>query len=537
MAPRSILTTAVLASAILLGGIPATFAHGDEGHHEGMEMDKDPKPEGPHDPSYFALAEHKSVIYAHIAVMLIGWVFVLPIVNPLANEWTIAVMLSLAQSRYTLLIRVIFIATNTFGLLLGIRYNTKTPDLYPNNSHYKLGWVVTLVVLAQIALSVLGRFTPMFKTTTSPRLAKEQGLMSRANNNGYTHTDRTEYNDDPSDNCDDIQQPVPVDFIAKPVPRMWKALLLVHHFIDRTILILAFITICTGVVTYGRFFEKKKIFNGLAHWIKGGVFFWLGILTLGRWSGCFGELGWAWNVRPRTKQQRWRPSAEFVESGLIFLYGSTNIFLEHLGGWGGEWKEQDLEHLSITILFIGGGLTGMLIESTFIRELLNTEVVLDQDYEDDKDYDDSSPPEQYSFSINPFPALIILLLGIMMSSHTQGTMMSAMIHKQWGNLLAGASFARFMTYTIIYLKPPNSILPSRPPTELLASFGLIAGGIIFMASASDTVDGMINYELDVMFMYTVTMGLVGLLMAWVIALIALKGWAVRKGVDSRTFTD
>lgn len=31
-----------------------------------------------------------------------------------------------------------------------------------------------------------------------------------------------------------------------------------------------------------------------------------------------------------------------------------------------------------------------------------------------------------------------------------------------------------------------------------------------------------------MFVYTVTMGFVGLLMAWVIALLALKGWATRK---------
>lgn len=35
----------------------------------------------------------------------------------------------------------------------------------------------------------------------------------------------------------------------------------------------------------------EKIFSGLAHWIKGGIFFWYGILTLGRWTGCFaGEL-------------------------------------------------------------------------------------------------------------------------------------------------------------------------------------------------------------------------------------------------------
>jgi hypothetical protein len=38
--------------------------------------------------------------------------------------------------------------------------------------------------------------------------------------------------------------------------------------------------------------EGQGIFSGLAHWIKGGVFFWLGIFTLGRWAGSFGELGW-----------------------------------------------------------------------------------------------------------------------------------------------------------------------------------------------------------------------------------------------------
>ncbi len=88
--------------------------------------------------------------------------------------------------------------------------------------------------------------------------------------------------------------------------------------------------------------------------------------------------------------------------------------------------------------------------------------------------------------MNPIPALVILLLGIMMSSHTQTDMVSSMVHKQWGNLLTGASFARGFTYVLTYLKPPRSIFPSRPPTELLTSFGLISGGIIFMASVSIT---------------------------------------------------
>ena len=46
--------------------------------------------------------------------------------------------------------------------------------------------------------------------------------------------------------------------------------------------------------------------------------------------------------------------------------------------------------------------------------------------------------------------------------------------------------------------------------------------------SGDTVAGMEHYDLDAMFMYTVTMGLVGLLMAWEIIVIAIKGWAVRK---------
>lgn len=249
----------------------------------------------------------------------------------------------------------------------------------------------------------------------------------------------------------------------------------------------------------------------------------------------------AWNVRPKKATQRWRPTAEFVEGALIFTYGSTNIFLEHLGNSDEPISAQDLEHISITVLFIGGGLLAMLIESTKIRELLNTTVTQAALEHPDHAYSSEErealqPPKQYEFSINPIPALVILLLGIMMSSHTQQSMTSSMVHKQWGNLLTGASFARGFTYVLLYLKPPRSILPSRPPTELLTAFGLISGGIIFCASSSDTIAGMIHYDLDAMFFYTVTMGFVGLLMAWVVTVLALKGWAVRREVGKARST-
>lgn len=73
--------------------------------------------------------------------------------------------------------------------------------------------------------------------------------------------------------------------------------------------------------------------------------------------GCFSDLGWAWNLKP-SKPRNWNSSItmEGIECALILLYGVSNVFLEHLSAWGKEWSAQDFEHVSISLLFIGGGL-------------------------------------------------------------------------------------------------------------------------------------------------------------------------------------
>ncbi|KAI0394475.1 hypothetical protein F5Y17DRAFT_253735 [Xylariaceae sp. FL0594] len=585
----------LLVLLVVAGALPAVLAHGsDEGamdmgkhgdtdDHGGSDA-QEPSPDpGSYPPTYFSHPEHVTAIYVHIAIMAIGWVFMLPA----------AVMLSIARSRYTLAAQCVFLLANAIGVLVGIGYNASTPDLYPNNAHHKLGWVVTWVVGAQVLVGLVGRvagvmssavhaghgkeeeqaFMPISSETMAEHHRLDQQLFPssyrQSNDSGHGTESNTEslrsgslstmvglespielgeprahYGDD-----DDDDDSVPFKPAGMGVPtkrqyliarmaskisrRAWSVLTSGYDLVDRTILLLGYITLCTGVITYARFFEGHEIFSGLAHWIKGGVFFWYGVLTLGRWSGSFGELGWAWNVRPKRSSQKWRPTAEFVEGALIFTYGATNIFLEHLGSTDDTFSAEDLEHISITVLFIGGGLLAMLVESTRIRELLNTTTSVAALSLPDHVYSEEEravldEPEQYEFSINPIPALVILLLGIMMSSHTQQSMISSMVHKQWGNLLTGASFARGFTYVLLYLKPPRSVYPSRPPTELLTAFGLIAGGIIFMASSGDTISGMVHYGLDAMFFYTVTLGFVGLLMAWIVLLLAFKGWAVRK---------
>lgn len=91
----------------------------------------------------------------------------------------------------------------------------------------------------------------------------------------------------------------------------------------------------------------------------------------------------------------------------------------------------------------------------------------------------------------------------------------------------GFAFARGLTYITLYISPPTSFLPSRPPTEIITSFCLIAGGITFMLSNKDTVAALESYDLDAMFTFTVTMGLTSLIMAWTTVTLAIKGWASR----------
>jgi small-conductance mechanosensitive channel len=140
----------------------------------------------------------------------------------------------------------------------------------------------------------------------------------------------------------------------------------------------------------------------------------------------------------------------------------------------------------------------------------------------------SSPPVCDSFSMNPIPALIFLLLGLMMSSHHQDSEISTLVHKQWGTLLVCFALARIITYIVFFLSPPKSHFPSRPPSELIAAFCLIAAGLAFMASTRDLIRIMQEYDLMAMFVFTVVVGFTAFLMAYEILVLAVKGWAIRR---------
>jgi hypothetical protein len=160
-------------------------------------------------------------------------------------------------------------------------------------------------------------------------------------------------------------------------------------------------------------------------------------------------------------------------------------------------------------MFLGGGLLGLLLESKRIRRVFGSD----------------RSGHGTGFTPNPLPALVIFLLGILMSRHHQHSRLSSTIHSQWGVLLAAAAVFRWLTYIVFFLAPPRSTAPTRPPTEVLTAFCLIAGGLVFMCSNRDTVNYLERIGVDAMFSLTVTVGVTALCMSWVTVVVAVGAWA------------
>jgi len=277
----------------------------------------------------------------------------------------------------------------------------------------------------------------------------------------------------------------------------------------------------TGIVIYTGGCRQNYINGCLAHLIKGGIFWAYGLVSFARFLGSFAELGWAWNKSPKSGGV----SAEFVESLVIFVYGATNTWMERFGAHPGDpFTTKQIQHIGIAVMFCFAGLVGMGIESRRIRKWLAAStfaslrsVQVAQDA--------VAEPPSYIASFNPFPALVIGVTGAAMAAHAQTYLFQVQIHALWGNLLLGFSVLRCLTYFLLWLGPPRSILPSRPPTEALGSFFLACGGLVFMFSTEEvTIAAMRRGRDDVMMFLNVAVAITCFAFCWTLFVVGFKGW-------------
>ena len=214
-------------------------------------------------------------------------------------------MFSISRSRYSLFVQFLFVALNAAAVFLVTIYNASTPDMYPNNAHHKLGWVLTCIVSVQAAVGVIsayagrqdakrGAAAAAFMPVSAAAMAQHQRMLSPRIENMYRFSNDsgqgTEPNTEslrsqsissrdgdedelelpemrraPEEDSDDVEKRGWMHgsrldkYLSRKIPgflsrKVLRSLELFYDVVDRLILILGFAALATGIITYGGLF-------------------------------------------------------------------------------------------------------------------------------------------------------------------------------------------------------------------------------------------------------------------------------------------
>ena len=220
-------------------------------------------------------------------------------------------MLSVARSRLALVVQLSFLGLHSIALLLGTIYTYNTPQLYENNSHNKVGWVVTWVVVVQCIMGIVklvanlgkGRDRASDEQTSFLQMSTEaleqqqqgqstavpdpyrysedsghytasQSSRSHSVSSTATYTQEEQqhlhkYEAEPEDDLEhhnsDKQgllgnrhvERVATKVSAALSQRTMRVIDTVHNLIDRTILLMGFVAFITGAAVYGGVFVSQ----------------------------------------------------------------------------------------------------------------------------------------------------------------------------------------------------------------------------------------------------------------------------------------
>lgn len=502
--------------------------------------------------TYFTSEEGaRGALRYHVGSLAVVVVFLYPVclaLNSISSAWFLP----------ALFVNLVLAVSSLVSL--GVFSASFPHDWYPNNAYRKTSWILFVLLIVHFVSAVIFKasrwfigddidaehntFIPLNEYTeegnSTPHSFPEDSLSENSHSlNNHAPKDSFEsfsgrFQSRSSARRDSLLTRVFSNEIVRIFTRKFGTFAcVVFNVLNYPLLMYMFVDVAIGIAVGNLLGKGIRIFNLLAHWIKGGVFVCLGLLTLARYCGFGRKNGWAWNKVIITKEelnnqrptfiQRLSPrgmiTMEGLESFLIFFYGSTNVFLEHLAGAGGAWTAKDLQHVSIAFMYIGSGLCGLISEIKLNLWKFNHAM---------QHSDELSAEDVYAgtpgYSPNPFPTFTIFWTGILMSQHAQASETSTTIHVQWGYLLSYGSFFRLLTFVLLFLVPNKNFEPSKPFTELISAFCLLCGGLIFMESTDQVIEAMEYRGFTPMFSFNISVGVIALLMAWEMALFLWKNW-------------
>ncbi|KAG0307746.1 hypothetical protein BGZ99_001375 [Dissophora globulifera] len=190
---------------------------------------------------------------------------------------------------------------------------------------------------------------------------------------------------------------------------------LVHNYLGKAHLIMAYMQMVFGFIRLinacpGQFFGQC-----ISHIVMGGSFWWYGGIYIAYLVGSF----------PGVSRPEW------YESVIMSIWGVINFSILHQ--WGTRWSHADLQHTSLGLLWIGGGILSLLLESRF------------------------NPLAQFIIRKNPIPALLIILTGYAMGQHAQYYVFATMVHTFFGYCLMLGGVCRLIQ---LALRPAVSPMES-----------------------------------------------------------------------------
>ncbi|KAK6981557.1 hypothetical protein R3P38DRAFT_3460063 [Favolaschia claudopus] len=533
-----------------------TRSGGEHGHHHGVapllelnETELLQHGHSPTPPSYYTIdwedpeqtpgSRHPSLIITHSVFMSLAFFGFLPTaitLRTLNHAWRGVAVFG-------------FYASFILACAASSVYRKLTPDMYAGSSHARYGYTVLLVALVLTGIDTFDAFCRLVLFLRSEKHYTFKGIVRALFGRDQNHEGQplnVEYiglmgdeEDAPKEgkqSRDSYDVPDSIHTSRSSSPHSEATLHDVHisssrgliscgisllrrvgrgafAVTERALVIAGFAMLLSGIVIYTGGCREKYFTGCLAHLIKGGIFWCYGLISFARFLGWCSEVGWAWNRA--TPSHAGYPTAEMVESTVIFLYGATNTWMERFGAEPGDpYTTKQIQHIGIAVMFWFAGLVGMAIESKTIRRWLTV-------YSDRPE----NILESHTPSFNPFPALVIGVTGSVMAAHFQVYLFQVQIHALWGNLLVAFAVLRSLTYFFLWVAPPRTTLPSRPPTEALGSFFLAAGGLSFMFSTEEvTIMAMRRGRDDIMMFAVVAVAITCLAFSWTVWVVGFHGW-------------
>ncbi|KAG0215518.1 hypothetical protein BGX28_009566 [Mortierella sp. GBA30] len=167
----------------------------------------------------------------------------------------------------------------------------------------------------------------------------------------------------------------------------------IHSYLGKAHLVLAYVQIVLGCIKLIEACPGQAFGQCISHIVMGGSFWWYGGIYIAYLVGSFPGV-----TRP-----------EWYESVVMTVWGVINFSILHQ--WGTRWSHSDLQHTSLGLLWVGGGVLSLLLESRF------------------------SPLSTFMIRKNPIPALLIVLTGYAMGQHSQYYKFATVVHTFFGYCL------------------------------------------------------------------------------------------------------